>query len=119
MNDITPYQIVVPLFSLLMVTYAWNLVMRQKKSVWEGLLWTFFWCGIGFIALIPSSLQYLSTLTGIQNNTSAATFTAIVILFFVLFYVIVRLEEIEQRLTKIIRSHALRDANIREHPSQS
>ncbi len=117
MIAITPYQIVVPLFSLLMIAYAWNLVMRQKKSLWEGLLWTIFWAGIGCIAIIPSSLQYLSAITGIQNNASAATFTAIVILFFILFYIIVRLEEIEQRLTKIIRSQALRDAHIHEPSS--
>jgi hypothetical protein len=119
MITITPYQIVVPLFSLLMITYAWNLVMRQKKSLWEGLLWTIFWAGIGCIAIVPSSLQYLSTVTGIQNNENAATFTAIVVLFFILFYIIVRLEEIEQRLTKIVRTKALNNAGINDHSSHT
>ena len=112
MSDIefTPYQVVVPLFSLLMIVYAWNLVMRQKKTIWEGILWTIFWSAITYISLIPSSLQALSALTGIKKNENAATITAIGVIFFVLFYLIMRIEELEQRLVKVIRSKALDDA---------
>lgn len=108
--EITPYQLVVPLFSLVMVLYAWSLVMRQKKTMWEGMLWTLFWSAIAYIAFSPSSLQYLSTITGIKKNENAATITAIGILFFVVFYMIMRIEELEQRLTKVIREKALGDS---------
>lgn len=108
----TPYQVAVPLFSLLMVLYAWNLVMRQKKTVWEGALWTIFWSAIAYISLVPSSLQYLSSITGIKKNENAATITAIGVLFFVVFYIIIRLEEMEQRLTKVIRERAIEEAEI-------
>lgn len=108
----TPYQIVVPLFALLLIVYAWNLVMRQKKSIWEGVLWTFFWSAISYISLFPSSLQYLSTVTGIKRNENAATITAIGVLFFIVFYLIMRIEELEQRVVKVVREKALQDANI-------
>ena len=112
MIEITPYQIVVPLFSLLMVSYAWNLVIRQRKTTWEGALWTLFWAGIAYIALVPSSLQYLSNITGIKKNENAATITAIGVIFFIVFYLIIRIEELEQRLVKVIRERALKDADI-------
>lgn len=108
----TPYQVVVPLFSFLMMAYAWNLVIRQKKTIWEGVLWTMFWSAVAYISLVPSSLQYLSSITGIKKNENAATITAIGVLFFMMFYFIIRLEELEQRLTKIVRDQALRDAGI-------
>lgn len=110
--EFTPYQILVPLFSFLMVVYAWNLVVRQKKTIWEGGLWTIFWLAIAYISLVPSSLQYLSSITGIKKNENAATITAIGVLFFMMFYFIIRLEEMEQRLTKIVRGKALDDAGI-------
>lgn len=113
-SDFTPYQVVVPLFSFLMVMYAWNLVVRHKKTIWEGLLWTVFWSAIAYISFFPSSLQYLSVITGIKKNENAATITAIGVLFFVVFYMIIRLEELEQRLTKIVRDRALSDAGIPE-----
>ena len=112
--EFTPYQVVVPLFSLLMIAYAWNLVMRQKKTIWEGGLWTFFWAGIAYISLVPSSLQYLSTMTGIKKNENAATITAIGVIFFVIFYLVMRVEELEQRLVKVIREKSLRDGGAEE-----
>lgn len=116
--EFTPYQVVVPLFSFLMVAYAWNLVVRQKKTIWEGGLWTIFWCAIAYISLVPSSLQYLSSITGIKKNENAATITAIGVLFFMMFYFIIRLEEMEQRLTKIVREKALKDAGINAPEAQ-
>lgn len=110
--DYTPYQVVVPLFSFLMIMYAWNLVVRHKKTIWEGGLWTIFWSSIAYISFFPSSLQYLSQITGIKKNENAATITAIGVLFFVVFYMIIRLEELEQRLTKIVRDKALDNAGV-------
>ncbi len=115
--EFTPYQIVVPLFGFVMIVYAWNLVLRQKKTIWEGILWTIFWSSIGYISLYPSSLQALSALTGIKKNENAATITAIGVIFFILFYLIMRIEELEQRLVKLVRDKSLKDAGIGESPN--
>ena len=112
--EFTPYQIVVPLFSFLMIVYAWNLVVRNKKTIWEGGLWTVFWSAIAYISFFPNSLQYLSVITGIKKNENAATITAIGVLSFVVFYMIIRLEELEQRVTRVVRDRALADAGIDE-----
>lgn len=109
MMPVTPYQIVVPLLSLVVISYAWNLVSRQKKTVWEGCLWTLFWLTIAYVSLVPSAIQYLSDVTGIQNNENALVFTSIGILFFILFYLLLRIEELEQRITKIVREEALKE----------
>lgn len=114
MFDLTPYQLLVPLFCIVMVLYAWNLVSRQKKSIWEGILWTLFWSAIAYISLVPSSLQFLSSITGIKKNENAALITAIGVLFFIIFYLIMRIEELEQRLTRVVREQALRDPGISE-----
>ena len=113
MNEsFTAYQIVVPLFSALMLVYAWSLVLHQKKTIWEGLLWTVFWSVIAYISLYPGSLQYWSQFIGIKKNENAATFTAVGILFFLVFYLVMRLEDLERRLTKIVRDKALEGFGI-------
>lgn len=108
----TPYQLVAPALSLLALLYAWNLVLRKKKTIWEALLWTFFWGGIALIALKPDILSYLSTLTGIKDQVNAIFVTSIGILFFLVFYIIVRIEELHQRFVRMIREMALREAGI-------
>ena len=109
---LTPYQIVVPLFCLVLVLYAWNLAMRQKKTLWEACFWTVFWGAIAGIAFYPHIIAYLSALTGIQNQESAVLVTFLGILFFMVFYLVIRLEELEQRQTKMIRALALKDAGL-------
>ncbi len=116
--DITPYQIVVPLFCFLMVLYAWNLVYRQKKTLWEGVLWTVFWLAVAYISLFPDSLKYLSDITGIKKNENAAVLTALGILFFSVFYMLIRVEEVEQRIVKLIQDKALKDAGVGEDKSK-
>lgn len=114
----TPYQIIVPVLSLLAVLYAWNLARRQKKTVWEAVLWTLFWGVIATVALYPNLVSYLSLVTGIKSQENAVVFTSVGILFFMMFYLIIRIEELEQRQTKMIRSVALREAGLEDKKKQ-
>lgn len=112
--DFTPYQIVAPLVALVAILYAWNLVTRQKKTVWEAMLWTIFWGAIAYIAIDPDSIDYLTAVTGIKKRENAVVVTFLGILFFMVFYLIVRLEALEQRQTRLVRKMALKDASLED-----
>jgi hypothetical protein len=109
---LTPYQIAVPLISLVALLYAWNLALRQKKTIWEALRWTIFWGTVAFVALNPDSLTYLSVITGVKSQVNAFFATAIGVLFFFVFYIIVRMEEMNHRQSKLIRMIALKEAGL-------
>lgn len=109
---LTPYQLIVPLLAIVAVVYAWNLVMRQKKTIWEAVLWTIFWGAVAMIALFPGLLTYLSVVTGIKSQENAVVVTALCIISFMIFYIIVRLEELEQKQTKMVRTLSLREAGL-------
>lgn len=117
--NLTPYQLLAPLVSLIAIAYAWNLVMRKKKTIWEAILWTAFWGLIAWIALYPDSIDYLTAVTGIQSRENAVMVTFLGILFFIVFYLIIRLESLEQRQTRFIRKIALRDAGLLEDKKSS
>jgi hypothetical protein len=116
---LTPYQIIAPLVSLTAIVYAWNLVLRQKKTIWEASLWMLFWGAIAVFALFPWVVSYLSIVTGIANQESAVLVTFMGILFFIVFYVIVRLEELEQKHTRLVREVALREAGLEKEPKHA
>lgn len=105
----SPYQIIVPLLSLAAVFYAYSLLRRGKKTLWEFLLWVLFWGAISSIAVYPGLLSYLSLVTGIQSQVNAIIVTGIGVLFFMVFLLLVRLEELEQRHARLIREIALRE----------
>lgn len=103
------YQIITPLVSLFLIVYVWNLVPKQKKTIWEASLWTIFWLAVAAVAVFPNAIDYLTKITGIKNRENAVFISAIGVMFFVIFYLIMRLEEIERKQTKLIRSLALKD----------
>ena len=111
--SLTPYQVLTPLACVVAISYAWSLVFRQKKTVWEAILWTLFWTAIATIAVVPGSIDYLQVVTGIQDRENAVLVTFLGILFFTVFYLVVRIEELERRLTKIVRMMALKDVERR------
>ncbi len=107
--ELTAYQAITPLVAFIAIAYAWSLVPRHRKTIWEAALWTLFWGAVGCIALFPDSIDYLSAVTGIQKRENAVMVTFLGILSFIVFYLVIRLEKMEQRHTKIIRRLALRD----------
>ncbi len=117
--SLTPYQIIAPLLSLVAVAYAWGLVRRGKKTVWEALLWTFFWGLVALIALLPDLLTTLSALTGVADRENAVVVTFLGILFFMVFYLVIRLEELEERQAKLVREIALREAGLAQDESST
>jgi len=112
--NLTAYQIIAPIFSLLAIVYAWNLALRQKKTLWETAFWTLFWGLVATIALYPKVLSFISAFTGIANQENAVLVTFMGILFFIVFYIVIRLEELEQRHTKMVRMLALREAGLKD-----
>lgn len=111
---LTPYQIIVPVLSLLAILYAWSLFKRDKKTLWECALWTLFWGAVAAIAVFPGLLTYLTIVTGIRSQVNAVLFTAVGILTFLVFSIVVRVEELNQRYAKIMRVLALREAGLEE-----
>ena len=111
---LTPYQIVVPVLSATAVVYAWSLFKRDRKTLWECVLWTVFWGGIASVALYPGLLTYLTIATGIRSQTNAVIVTALGVLMFLVFSIIVRLEDLYRRYAQIMRALALRDADLED-----
>lgn len=103
------YQILTPLISFVAVAYVWNLALRHRKTIWEAILWTLFWGSIALIAIFPASIDYLKLLIGVQKRENAVMVTVLGILSFMMFYLIVRVEELEQRQTRLVRKIALKD----------
>lgn len=101
------YQIVTPAVSLLAILYIWNLVTQQKKTLWEGFLWSLIWLAIAAVALWPEVLQYLTAVTGIKDQVNAVVFTAIGFLFLLNFHLITRFERLEQRHVRLVRAISL------------
>jgi small membrane protein len=89
----------------------------RVESLQMFLVWTFTWTGIVLVALFPSIVDI--GLSSFGSRAGLGTFfgMALVFLFFVVYRIYVKLDRLEQKLTKTIQELSLRDWNNRRSGS--
>ncbi len=109
LSSLTVYQIVAPALGLLMILTAFSKLRRKQQSIREFITWTVIWFGISAAALFPVWTGWVARITGIKSNINAIVFTALIVIFYLLFKIILRQEKLEQDLTLMVRYEALRE----------
>ncbi len=85
--------------------------MRYKDSaitVRELLLWLLFWIAAAVAVLLPQTTSFLANLVGVGRGVDLAIYVALVIIFYMIFRIFVRLEKLEQDITKVVREVGLK-----------
>ena len=81
----------------------------------NALFWLVFWTFILLIALFPDLItDFIANILGFKSNINALIFLALGILFFMNFRLIQTINKLERKLTKLVRSKALDEADSKE-----
>ena len=97
--------IVIALFSLLMVLIRFR---KKQISLREFSLWGVFWIILGVFILYPWLMSRLATLVGVGRGVDVIVYLGLILLFYLVFKINVKMERIEQDITKIVKEEALR-----------
>ena len=107
MDNLSLVSLLTPLFSLLMIARACSLYWKRKQSWRELLLWIVLWSGVGLIAVYPAILDLLPPVVGIKSGINVLIFFGFVVLFYAVFRLLVKVEELEEKIVKMNRKKAL------------
>lgn len=88
--------------------------MRGTKTIWEAILWSFFWGCIATIVLFPEWIGFLTSWTGIKDQENAIFAIAIGIILFIVFQIIIRMENMQKQITDLVRHDAIEDSGLTE-----
>ena len=107
---ITIIQILLILFAL----FAWSrafLRLRSKTlTIGEFSFWSLIWIAVIVVGLFPSIITDVSTFVGIGRGVDLAVYMGIILLFYLLFRLYVKVDSQAQEITKLVREIAIRDA---------
>ena len=87
-----------------------RVVVRMKEhaiTMWEFLFWFLFWLCAAMVIAWPNSLNYLADILGVGRGVDVVLYSALVILFYVVFRIFIRIERIERDITTLVRREAL------------
>lgn len=103
-------QIVILLIVLLI---WWRLYLRFKNAelnVREFVEWFALWLVVAGLTILPDAASYFATLLGVGRGVDLVLYLALLLVFYLLFKIFLRLEKSERQLTKVVREIALREA---------
>jgi len=66
-----------------------------------------FWLAVGIIVWIPNSTNVIAQFLGIGRGADLIFYFSILILFFLIFRVYIKIEKIERNITKVVREDSL------------
>jgi small membrane protein len=102
-------QIVLSLFALFALT---RVVLRFRRG---GLpfvhlaLWVLFWSAVIVAVLQPMTTNVVARLLGVGRGADVVTYLGLVVLFYLLFRMFGKLEDLERQITRVVRAAALKD----------
>lgn len=79
-----------------------GLISRRKLVFWAVI-----WIGLEAVVIFPGAVVYLANAIGIERPKDLPIYASIIILFALILKVGVRLERIEQEITRIVKGIAL------------
>lgn len=91
------------------------LSFKSKRISFRALLfWLGLWLAISAAFLLPQTANYLAKILGFERGADLAVYFSILLIFYLIFRIFVRLEKIETDITAIVRKIAIEDKNNNE-----
>ncbi len=99
---------------ILIIAFA---VFAVSRAVWQfrkGALtiamlgfWVLFWIGAGTVAVLPQTTDVLARVVGVGRGADAVIYLSLIALFYLVFRVYVKIEDVEREMTSLVRKLAL------------
>ena len=106
----TLIQILIILFALFAWSRAFLRLKNKAMNAGGFVFWSIIWIAIILIGIFPKILSLPSSVLGIGQGIDLAIYVSIILLFYLLFRVYVRIDVQNKEITKLVREVAIRDA---------
>lgn len=92
------------IFLFLKTFFKWR---KKELSLGETLGWSLLWFFGLILSVKPDTASYFAKILGIGRGVDLAIYTALIVLFYLHFALMVRLEKTNREITRLTRQKAL------------
>jgi len=97
-------------FLILLIIYRVAIKWRQGILTSRDLFfWIGFWFVVGIIILLPDTTSFMADLVGVGRGADLVVYLSIVLIFYIIFQMTIKIEKIERNITKVVRTVAMKD----------
>lgn len=103
---------VIQIIAILFAIFAFSRVvlrLRDKSlTSKEFFFWGILWILLVLVAIAPSISIYIAKFLGITSGTGLLVYISIMLIFYLIFRIYVKMENLEQDMTKIVREISIK-----------
>jgi len=103
-----PVQFAAGIIMLVGIIRAIVLFRNRKLTFPWFLFWVIIWGGVGVVAFLPAVSYVLAHSFGIQQGFDFLIYLSILVLFYLVFKLFMRVESMSRNITALVRELALR-----------
>jgi len=105
---------IIQIFILLFALFAISRTLRQFRQgalsiVWL-IFWIVFWIAVGGVALSPQTTDVVAKLVGVGRGADFIIYLSMIALFYLMFKLFGKIEDVEREITKLVRKLAIEEA---------
>lgn len=96
---------------LLVLAIIYRTFSRWKQgslALKEFIFWLCFWAVVSVVVIKPESTNFIANTLGVGRGADMVIYLSIILIFYIIFQVTVKMEKIERNITKIVREMAIR-----------
>ncbi|PIS05550.1 MAG: DUF2304 domain-containing protein [Candidatus Buchananbacteria bacterium CG10_big_fil_rev_8_21_14_0_10_42_9] len=106
---------IIKIVLLIFIAFALSrVVLRWRKkdiTAREFFVWLVFWVLVAVAVILPQTTDVLAKFVGVSRGADLLVYISIVVLFFGMFKVLVKLESVDKQITELVRKLAIKDSD--------
>ena len=100
-------KIIIVLFAVFVLYRTFLRFQKRDITGRELVIWTFFWLLVIVATLAPQQTDIISQAVGVERGADLLVYLSVIVLFFIVFKIVVKLEKIDKNITEIVRNTAI------------
>lgn len=104
---------ILQLLIIIFAIFAFSRVLLRKRDKQltpkEFTFWSLIWFSVILIAFVPEIIVIISEFFGIGRGVDFLTYIGLTLLFYMVFKIIVKMEKLQEEITKLTRTIALQN----------
>ena len=108
---IKPIQVIAIIFALFALVRVILKLRRKKLTINEFIFWASMWVMLLVISIFPDISHIIAGFFGFGRGLDFFIVASILIIFYLIFRIYIKLEEIDSRITRLARNIALEEVN--------
>lgn len=104
-------KVLISVFIIYVLTRIYARYRKQDINGREFSVWMVFWVVVGVVSWIPQQTDVVANFLGVGRGADLLIYLSILVLFYLAFRILVRLERLDHDLTEIVRHIAISEVD--------